>query len=115
MTRPRFCALTGTGAANEERPRWANGMLSFYIDPAQLEVQDFFPAEVDRYVDYFKSSRPAKAGEPVLAPGEPEINTRAKRLADGVPLPDDTWTAIARTALKVGLDQARIDRALAGN
>jgi len=108
-------ALTGTGAANEERPRWANGMLSFYIDPAQLEVQDFFPAEVDRYVDYFKSSRPAKAGEPVLAPGEPEINTRAKRLADGVPLPDDTWTAIARTALKVGLDQARVDRALAGN
>lgn len=105
-------ALTGTGAANEQRPRWANGMLSFYIDPAVLDPDSFFPPEVDRYVDYFKSSRPAKAGETVLVPGEPEIATRAKRLADGVPLPDDTWTSIAATARKVGLDETRIARAL---
>lgn len=106
-------ALTGTGAADETRERWANGMLSFYIDPAQLEVADYFPAEVDRYVQYFTSSRPAKPGEPVLAPGEPEIRTRANRLANGVPLPDDTWTAIAQAALRVGISQARIDQALA--
>src|SRR5262245_1823910 len=30
-------SLTGTGAAQESR-RWANGMLSFYIDPAQLDA-----------------------------------------------------------------------------
>lgn len=107
-------ALTGTGAPDENRARWANGMLSFYIDPQVIDPDAFFPAEVDRYVSYFKSSRPAKSGEPVLVPGEPEIAARAKRLAEGVPLPDDTWTSIAQAALKVGLDQARIDRALAG-
>jgi uncharacterized oxidoreductase len=107
-------ALTGTGAADESRARWANGMLSFYIDPAQLDVADYFPAEVDRYVKYYTSSRPAKPDEPVLTPGEPEIRTRAKRLAEGVPLPDDTWAAIAQAALKVGVSQARIDQARAG-
>jgi uncharacterized oxidoreductase len=105
-------ALTGTGAADENRPRWANGMLSFYIDPKVVDPEDYFPGEVDRYVSYFTSSRPAKSGEPVLAPGEPEIATRKKRLAEGVPLPADTWTAIARTGLKVGLSQARVDGAL---
>lgn len=105
-------SLTGTGAADEKRARWANGMLSFYIDPAQLDPGDFIPKDVQRYVDYVKSSRPvAKDGE-VLVPGEPEIKNRKDREANGIPLPDDTWSAISATARKVGLDDARIARAL---
>src|SRR5690606_20991832 len=50
-------SLTGTGAALEGR-RWANGMLSIYIDPRQLDPDEFFPADVKRYVAFFKSSRP---------------------------------------------------------
>jgi uncharacterized oxidoreductase len=100
-------ALTGTGAAREGA-RWANGMLSFYVDPAALEVADFFPADVQRYVAYFKSARPAEAGGEVLAPGEPEIRTRAKRLAEGIPLPDDTWNSIVAAAKAIGIDETRI-------
>ena len=48
-------------------------------------------AEARRFVDFVKASPPAKAGEPVLAPGEVERRTRAKRLADGVPIDDKTW------------------------
>lgn len=103
-------SLTGTGAAQQGR-RWANGMLSIYIDPKQLDPDEFFPEDVKRYVAFFKSSRPIETGGEVLVPGEPEIRTRRKRLAEGVPLPDDTWARIVASARSVGLDEARIERA----
>lgn len=101
-------ALTGTGAANEARPQWANGMLSFYIDPEKLDLEGFFPTEVTRYVGYVKSSKPVRAGDEVLVPGEPELRTRTERLAKGVPLPDDTWDLIINAARSVGVDEMRI-------
>ncbi|MFM9846042.1 MAG: malate/lactate/ureidoglycolate dehydrogenase [Hyphomicrobiaceae bacterium] len=104
-------SLTGTGATQEAR-KWANGMLSFYIDPARIDPDGFFPEDVTRYVAYVKSARPATPGGEVLVPGEPEERTRAKRLKDGVPLPEDTWKAIAAAAEKVGVDAARIQRTL---
>jgi uncharacterized oxidoreductase len=107
-------SLTGTGAADPDRPKWANGMLSFYIDPKQLDPEGFFPADVARYVGYFKSSRSVTAGGEVLCPGEPEIRNRRKRLAEGIPLPEDTWAGIVATARKLGLTAARIEKALAG-
>ena len=104
-------SLTGTGATQESR-KWANGMLSFYIDPARIDPDGFFPEDVTRYVAYVKSARPATPGGEVLVPGEPEERTRAKRLKEGVPLPEDTWKAIAAAAEKVGVDAARIQRTL---
>jgi uncharacterized oxidoreductase len=104
-------SLTGTGATQEER-KWANGMLSFYIDPARIDPDGFFPEDVTRYVAYVKSARPATPGGEVLIPGEPEERTRAQRLKEGVPLPEDTWKAIAYAAEKVGIDAARIQRTL---
>jgi uncharacterized oxidoreductase len=105
-------ALTGTGATQEGR-RFANGMLSFYVDPARIDPAGFFGPEIERYVAYVKSARPAVAGGEVLVPGEPEQRTRAERLANGVPLPDDTWAAIVATARDVGLDERRIQQATA--
>jgi uncharacterized oxidoreductase len=104
-------SLTGTGAAQENR-KWANGMLSFYVDPARIDPEGFFPADVTRYVDYVKSARPAVAGSEVLVPGEPEQRMRAQRLRDGIPLPEDTWNAIAQAARRIGIDPARIEQTL---
>ncbi|MEL6373705.1 MAG: malate/lactate/ureidoglycolate dehydrogenase [Pseudomonadota bacterium] len=100
-------ALTGTGATLEGR-RFANGMLSFFIDPAVVDPDAFMPDEIDRYVAYVKSAQPAQAGVPVMVPGEPEIARRAEREAGGVTLSDETWGAICATARHVGLDDARI-------
>ncbi len=47
----------------------------------------------------------------MLIPGEPEQRTRQKRLAEGVPLPDDTWAAIVAAAREVGVDERRIQMA----
>jgi hydroxycarboxylate dehydrogenase B len=103
-------SLTGTGAAEEGR-KWSNGMLSFYVDPLKLDPAGFFPKDVMRYVAYVKSARPATPDGEVLVPGEPEERTKAERLANGVPLPDDTWGAIVDGARKVGVDERRIQLA----
>lgn len=103
-------SLTGTGATEEGR-RFANGMLSFYVDPAKLDPSGFFPPDAAKYLAHVKSSRPVVKGGEVLVPGEPEARMRAERLKNGVPLPDDTWAAIVATARKVGLDEKRITAA----
>ena len=104
-------SLSGNGATDPKRGRFANGMLSFYVDPKVLDPAGFFPQDIARYVDFVKSSKPAAAGAEILVPGEPEARMRTKRLAEGVPLPDDTWAAIVETARSVGLDERRIQQA----
>jgi uncharacterized oxidoreductase len=100
-------SLTGTGATEEGR-RFANGMFSFYVDPGKFDPDGFFPKDIVRYTKDVKSSRPIKAGSDVLVPGEQERITRADRMKNGVPLPEDTWVAICNAARKVGIDEARI-------
>ncbi len=105
-------ALTGNGCAALERPS-ANGMFSLYVDPTRIDPDGFFPEEVVRYVGHVKSAAPARPGEAILVPGELEEASRAKRLREGVPLPDDIWASIAATARAVGLDERRIGGARA--
>ena len=86
-------------------------MLSFYVDPAVVDPEGLFPDDVARYVAYFKSAKPVEPGGEVLIPGEPENRTRQQRLAEGIPLPDDTWAAIVAAAREVGVDERRIQQA----
>ncbi len=103
-------ALTGTGATREGR-RFANGMLSFYIDPKRIDAEGLFDGEVGRYMAFVKDSKPMKPGSEILLPGEPERRSKAERLATGVPLTDETWASIVDTARSVGVDERRIQRA----
>jgi uncharacterized oxidoreductase len=100
-------ALSGTGATQEGRP-FANGMLSFYVDPKRMDPEAAFPGEVARYIAAVKSSRPVRRGGEILMPGEPERRLRAERLAGGVPLTDDIWASIVATARQVGIEERRI-------
>jgi len=105
-------SLTGMKATGEGRGTFGgNGMLSFYVDPAVIDPENIFPADVARYVAYFKSARPATASGEVLIPGEPEDRTRQLRLKEGVPLPDDTWASIVSAAREHGVDERRIQQA----
>lgn len=101
-------ALTGSGTAGPGERPLANGMLSIYMSPAAFGTDNFFAAETRAYVEFFKSSRPASPGGEVLTPGESERRTRAKRLAEGVPLEEETWNAIRRTALEAGIEEKQI-------
>ena len=101
---------TGLGGEGGDRFR-GNGMLSFYVNAAVVDPEGLFPEDVARYVAYFKSAKPAAPGAEVLIPGEPENRTRKQRLAEGIPLPDETWAAIVATAREVGIDERRIQQA----
>ena len=96
-------ALTGSGTAGPGPRRFCNGMLSLYMTPEAFGSQDAMVQETRAYLDFFKGARPVPGGE-VLLPGEPERRTRAKRLADGVPLPDPVWETLLAAGRPFGLD-----------
>jgi uncharacterized oxidoreductase len=100
-------ALTGSGCCGPGERPLANGMLSIYVVPSAFGAADAVAAEARRYIDWFKSSRPAAPGGEVLVPGEPEARTRRQRLAEGVPIPDDGWNSICATARSAGIDPGR--------
>src|SRR3546814_20670792 len=87
----------------------SNGMRSIYITVDFFYWDVVFGAERRAYLEFVQAARPAEAGGEVLLPGETEQRYRAKRLAEGVPLPDDTWKGIAATALELGIPQAVLD------
>jgi hydroxycarboxylate dehydrogenase B len=96
-------ALTGNGCSSREGP-FANGMLSIYLDPTKMDPEMLFPEEAARYVAHIKSAKPAQPGGDTLVPGEPEERSKKKRLAEGIPLAEETWQSILATAKLVGVN-----------
>ena len=98
-------ALTAGGTAGPvaERARIANGMLSIFISPKHFGTQAEFERIGLAYAEWVSACRPADPSAPVLLPGEPEAATRAKRLKDGVPLPQEAWANICATARRLGV------------
>jgi hydroxycarboxylate dehydrogenase B len=95
-------SLTGNGATEPNR-KFANGMFSLYLDPDQIDPSHVFDADMARYLAWFRQAE-AAPGEAVLTPGEPERMARAKRMATGVPLPEEAWEAILASARSVGVN-----------
>jgi uncharacterized oxidoreductase len=81
-------------------------MLSIFISPKHFGTQAEFERMGLIYADWITETRPADAAAPVLLPGEPEATRRAERLADGVPLPQDTLANIIGTAKRLGVNSA---------
>lgn len=99
-------ALTGNGGSgpvDTQRRGVTNGMLSIYLSPSHFGTQDEFERLGRSYLEWVLSTRPIDPASPVLVPGDVEQRTREARLADGIPLPNDTWSAIRRTAQSVGV------------
>jgi uncharacterized oxidoreductase len=109
-------ALGGSGTAGalgEKEPRrFCNGMFSIYFDVDHFHADDWFTREVENYVEFFKSSRPARHGGQVLAPGEQERLTMAERQRSGLPFPRMTWDDILGASRKVGMTPADVDALL---
>ncbi|HVN33841.1 MAG TPA: Ldh family oxidoreductase [Casimicrobiaceae bacterium] len=81
-----------------------NNMLSIYIAPEVYDPDGNVPREARRFVEFVTASKPAKPGEPVLAPGDIERRNRAARLASGVPIDDKTYEDLVAAAASVGID-----------
>ena len=99
-------ALTGGGCSNvKNKDRLANGMLSIYIDPEKFAEDQPYHDEINRYVDYVKSSQTITPDGTIYMPGEIEAATRADRAANGIDVADTTWQQIYDTAQSLGVSE----------
>jgi uncharacterized oxidoreductase len=100
-------ALTTGGGVTYKHPvpaRVENNMLAIIVNPDALGDRAAFDAEVARIVAFVTASPPSDG--PVLVPGDPERATRADRLANGIPIEDETWKQIANAGASVGVKVA---------
>lgn len=87
-----------------------NNMLSVVIDPDAFGGREGFEAEAEAMLDYIRSTAPAEGIDRVRLPGDPERESTAKRLAEGIPIDDGTWGQLREAGLSVGLDEAALKR-----
>ena len=99
-------AVTGSGTMRPERQdaeSVTNGFLLIVIDPGRIVDRSWLTDEIAAMTDYVTASPARNPDEPVLIPGDPERISRAKRIAEGVPIDDETWREIAEAARGVNV------------
>ena len=105
-------ALAGEWTMQPNNPRShniVNNMLMFVLNPEATGNSEGFQDEVTAMVDYLHSATPATGNDRVRVPGDPERETRATRLRDGIPIDGSSWRAVTKAAKAAGLTDADID------
>jgi len=74
------------------------------IDAGIFRDRSDVEAETDQVIDRIKAVPPAVGFTEVMVSGEPELRTAARRREEGIPIPEDTWTAIVATAQSLGVE-----------
>lgn len=90
-----------------------NGMLTVIIDPNAIADQATFERETLAVIDWVRASPPRQGFDKVRLAGDPERETKARRLAEGIPIDETTWKELLGAAGKLKLDPASIGK-LAG-
>lgn len=105
-------ALAGEWTMQPEHPRShniVNNMLMFVLNPEATGNAEGFQREVTAMIDYLHSAQPAEGTDRVRVPGEPERESRARRLQDGIPLDASSWQSIIHAAAEAGLSAEDIE------
>ena len=79
------------------------GHFFMAIDPAAFRDAGEFERDLDDVIDVLHGARPADPSQPVLVAGDPERLTRAERLEQGVPIPDDLMAQLRAVAASAGV------------
>jgi LDH2 family malate/lactate/ureidoglycolate dehydrogenase len=101
--------LTGSrlGLDDIDYPPASNGTLIITLNPEAFVGLDLFRRKTSSLL-YNVKNLPALTGERVFVPGEPEKETKAKRLEEGIPLPTDTWDSILVLCDELDIDIERL-------
>src|SRR5258708_10216586 len=78
-----------------------NNISSLIVDPGSIAPARAYYDELEAMTRWVKASPPSGA-DPVMVPGDPERRSRAKRLAEGIPIDAGTWRAVAEGAARGG-------------
>ncbi|HEV8441732.1 MAG TPA: Ldh family oxidoreductase [Methylomirabilota bacterium] len=79
-----------------QRPSDPHNIGHFFmaIDPRGFRPEGEFEDDLDEVIDVLHNAKRADPNQPVLVAGDPEMASRAERLASGVPVPDDLMTQL---------------------
>ncbi len=95
------------------KKRVLNGMLTIIFDPAKLSEGALFGDEMKGFIEWVKASPAQQGFDRVRIAGEPEREWRAKRMAEGIPVDETSWSDILAAAERLKVDPAEVNR-LAG-
>ena len=86
----------GTPTLPDGAYKLGNGVFFILVNVEAFQPAEVFGADVLQLCDALKATPPASNGDEggVLMPGELEQQTKARRLREGIPIPDKTWQAI---------------------
>jgi LDH2 family malate/lactate/ureidoglycolate dehydrogenase len=79
------------------------GHFFLAIDPRAFRAEGEFEHDLDQVIDVLHGAKRADPAQPVLVAGDPEMATRAERLRDGVPIPDDLMGQLRDVAKSAGV------------
>jgi LDH2 family malate/lactate/ureidoglycolate dehydrogenase len=74
------------------------GHFFMAIDPGAFRDEGEFESDLDDVIDVLHGAKRADPAQPVLVAGDPERLTRAERLEQGVPVPDDLMAQLRAVA-----------------
>lgn len=108
------CELLGaalTGGKSQTGPRASpailNSMLAVIVSPDRLGTSGAFSDSLEDVVRWVQSENEAGAG--VRLAGDPERETRARRLAEGIPVDPSTWEVVLAAGEQAGLTRDAVD------
>ena len=81
-----------------------NGFSVLALDPDKFCGRARFQELMDDLSGYITSTPPARPGGEVIMPGTLDFRNRARRLVEGLPLPESTWKLIEAEAAHLGSD-----------
>jgi LDH2 family malate/lactate/ureidoglycolate dehydrogenase len=82
------------------------GFFLWAVDSGAFTPAAEYGRRVDWMIEQVKAVPPAEGFSEVLVPGEPEQRERARREAEGIPVPEATWAEIIRVAEDLGVRAA---------
>jgi uncharacterized oxidoreductase len=97
--------LSGGACSNPNAPMAGigNAVVFAVFDPKAFGGTEHFLKEVEGLAMFVKSCPTAAGVSGITLPGEPELAMKAKRIVDGIPIADGTWSLIAAEAQKLGV------------
>ncbi len=97
-------ALSGAGCSQADPPESGNALFLAILDIRAFRELDDFHDEVDRFIDFLKSSQPMEGFSEVMLPGEKSHWIRVEREAQGMMVDDTAWGQISTMAEELGVD-----------
>jgi hydroxycarboxylate dehydrogenase B len=97
-----------SGAYTYDSPGKGNGVFMLAINPGGFDEPAAVQERIDRMFANIKAVPPAPGFKEVLIPGEPEMNNKKARLADGIYVAADTWEGIKKVGAELGVDADKV-------